>query len=322
MNREKGAIELNVRRLKTLVLYAFSKKFSFFSFSVKQNSKSAPCIGMNNLSNGLTDFDPLNNFFFYKIFGERGDEVQLLGFINAVLGKTGNDQFTSVKIHESKSFMAEILGNKSCVLDVRARLPNGSYVNVEVQIKDKHNFDRRSLFYLSKEYTRSLKSGEDYVILPNVIAINIVDFDFPKTKNFHSCFHLHEDSEHEIIMTDALEVHFINMVKYRKQRKDRQALKDPLYRWLLWFDKNSPHEMREEAISMDSAIKTAEERFKNIIQDEDELDAYYRYLMAECDRTSELNFAIEENDKKWQILLADKEAENARLRAELELKSK
>jgi len=42
--------------------------------------------------------NPLNDYLFYKIMGEKGDEVQLLGFINAVLGKTGDDRFTSVEI--------------------------------------------------------------------------------------------------------------------------------------------------------------------------------------------------------------------------------
>ena len=156
-------------------------------------------------------FDPLNNFFFYKIFEEKGNEVQLLSFINAVLDKSGNNKIVSVDIQENTSFMAEILGGKSCILDVRAKLPNGSLVNIEVQIRNKHNIDRRSLFYFSKVYTNELESGNDYIVLPDVIAINIVDFDFPPTQSYHSCFHLREDKEREIILTDAVEVHFINM---------------------------------------------------------------------------------------------------------------
>ena len=238
------------------------------------------------------------------------------------------------------------MGGKSCVLDVRAKLPNGDYVNVEVQLKNNHNIDRRSLFYFSKQYSSRLKSGKDYVQLPNIIAINIVDFNFPETKNFHSCFHLREDTEREIMLTDALEIHFINMVKYRKQRKTH-AFDDPLSRWLAWFDKKSPSKLREEVIEMDAAIRTAEERFKEVIMDEEEFDAYIRYSMAEFDRFS----ALDAIDKKWGKVLIDKdaeiadkdaeladknaelidkdaeiaakEAENARLRAELEaLKSK
>ena len=220
--------------------------------------------------------------------------------------------------------MAEIIGKKSCVLDVRAKLPSGAYVNVEVQIRDHRNMDRRSLYYLSKEYTRRLKKGEDYVLLPNVIAINIVNFNYPGTKNFHSCFHLREDTEHEIILTDALEVHFINMVKYRKQCKEKPDLNDPLVRWLAWFDRNSPQELRKEVIEMDTAIKTAEDRFDELLQDEDAYDAWFRHRLAEYDRACERNYFNNEiADIKAKFAEKDAElacvkAENERIRAELE----
>jgi len=251
---------------------------------------------MENIKTRSTKFDPLNNFLFYKIFGEKGDEVQLLSFINAVLGKTDESMFTSVEILENKSFMAEIMGGKSCVLDVRAKMPDGTMVNVEVQIKDKKNMDRRSLFYLSKAYTEKLRSGNDYIKLPNVIAINIVDYDFPATGNFHSCFRLREDTEREIILTEALEVHFVNMYKFREQGRQnlyKQRLNDPLYRWLIWLDKNSSLELLEEVVKMDTAIKTADERMEHVTQDEEDMWAYTRYMMGECDRTAELNYAYE-----------------------------
>jgi len=250
---------------------------------------------MKNISTRSSLYDPLNNFLFYKVFGEKGDEVQLLGFINAVLGKTREDKFTSVEILENKSFMADIMGGKSCVLDVRAKLESGAMVNIEVQLRNQKNIDRRSLFYLSKEYARKLKSGRDYIELPNVISINIVNYDFPNTRNFHSSFRLREDTEHEIILTDALEINFINMVKYRKQRKDKINFEDPLCRWVLWFDKNSPPELLEEVVKMDTAIQTADERFAHITNiDEEELLAYERYMKYECDKTSELNYARSE----------------------------
>jgi len=195
---------------------------------------------------------------------------------------------------ENTSFMAEIIGKKSCILDVRAQLPNGELVNIEVQLSNKHNMDRRSLFYLSKVYTSKLKSGHDYIELPNVIAINIVDFDFPLTKSYHSCFHLREDTERDIILTSALEIHFINMVKYKKhvkKRLTRKGLKDPLCRWLAWFDKDSSPKLLEEVVKMDSSIQTAKERMEHVAQSEEEMWAYARYMLAQCDRTAELNYA-------------------------------
>jgi len=253
-------------------------------------------------SNYERRFDPLNNFFFYKIFGEKGNEVQLLSFINAVLDKSGNNKIVSVEIQENTSFMAEILGGKSCILDVRAKLPDGSLVNIEVQISNKHNIDRRSLFYFSKVYTSELESGHDYIELPNIIAINIVDFDFPPTKSYYSCFHLREDKERDIILTDVVEVHFINMVKYRKQLKDK--LEDPLNRWLAWFDRDSPIELLEEVIKMDSTIQTADERMEHVTQSKEEMWAYTRHMMAQCDRTSEINYARDEGRKEGLLTTA------------------
>jgi len=247
------------------------------------------------MSGSARQFDPLNNFFFYKIFGEKGNEIQLLGFINAVLGKTGDNKFVSVEILENKNFIAEIIGGKSCSLDVRARLKNGVMVNIEVQLRNQYNIDRRSLFYLSKEYTRDLESGEDYLKLPNVIAINIVDYNFPNTRDFHSCFRLREDTEKDIILTDALEIHFINMVKYRKQGKDR--LDEPLCRWLAWFNKNSTPEILEEVVSMDTAIQNADKRMSNLTMSEEEMDTYYRMQKAEWDRVSALNYACRNRDR-------------------------
>ena len=61
-------------------------------------------------------FNPLNDYLFLKVFGEKGDEEQLLAFLNAVLGRTGKNRFVSVEILENKSLDAETMGLKSCVL--------------------------------------------------------------------------------------------------------------------------------------------------------------------------------------------------------------
>ena len=129
--------------------------------------------------------------------------------------------------------------------------------------------------------------------LENVIAINILDYDFPATKSFHSCFHLREDTEQDIILTDALEVHFINMVKYRKQGKGK--LDNPLCRWLTWFDRTSSPELLEEVVKMDSTIQAAESKMSFLTMSEEEMDSYFRYMKAEWDRRSELHYALKEN---------------------------
>ena len=241
--------------------------------------------------------NPLNDFLFYKIMGEKGDEVQLLGFINAVLGKTGDDRFTSVEIIENKSFTPKVIGDKSSTLDVRAILHGKTKVNIEVQVRNQHNMDQRSLFYWSKEYAESLEEGQDYRELPNVIAINIVDFDYPPARNFHTRFHLREDSDRDLILTDALEIHFINMVKYRKQAK-KGEMDDPLSRWMAWLNAKSPPELLAEVVKMDSAIQMADERMVYVTGDKEAIRAYERRQMALSDYNSAINYARDEGHRK------------------------
>jgi predicted transposase/invertase (TIGR01784 family) len=245
--------------------------------------------------------NPLNDYLFYKVMGEKGSEIQLLSFLNAVLGRTGEDQFVSVEILESKTFTPEIIGNKASTFDVRAVLHNSTQslsprVNVEVQLRNQHNMDKRSLFYWSREYIKNLKAGEDYHELPDVICINIIDYDFLPTQNYHTCFHLREDREPEIILTKSLEIHYINMVKYRQtlnsQLKKKDFLNDPLCRWLVWFNESSPPNLVAEVTKMDSTIQLAEDRLLYLTGDEDEMRAYEQRFKAMCDWTSERNYAI------------------------------
>ena len=238
-------------------------------------------------------FNPLDDFLFHKIMGEKGDEVQLLGFLNAVLGRSGDKQIASVTILENKTFTPETMGGKSSILDVRAELGDGSRVNIEVQLRNEGNMDKRSLFYWGKEFTECLKRGHHYHELPDVIAINIVNFEFLPAKNFHTCFHLREDTERDLILTSALEIHFLDMVKWRRQR-EKDIAGDALHRWMTWFNEKSPPELIEEVKKMDPSILTAEEKMAFVAGDEDVVDIYYRRLMWSCDQASMRHNAIEE----------------------------
>ena len=246
-------------------------------------------------------FNPLNDFLFFKVMGEKGDEVQLLGFLNAVLGNSGREPIQSVEIVENQSFVKDIISGKSCVLDVLAILGNGSKVNIEIQLSNQGNMERRSLFYWSKVYFESLNEGHDYRELPNVIAINIIDFNFLPNGSFHTSFRLREDKNTSLILSQALEIHFINMVRWRAER-DKDIENNSLHRWLTWFDDGSPPELVAEVVSMDSAIKAANERQAYVSQDEEARRIYWSRRKAEHDLISGLNYARHEGEERGRIL--------------------
>jgi predicted transposase/invertase (TIGR01784 family) len=125
------------------------------------------------------------------------------------------------------------------------------------------------------EYVKSLKSGENYRELPNVIAINI--------------------DERDLVLTNSLEIHFLNMVQYRKLTKgfNDSLGNDPLIRWLAWFNEHSPPELVAEVKRMDSAINLADERLVYLSGDEDAIRAYEIRFKAMCDWTSMRDYATE-----------------------------
>ena len=121
-----------------------------------------------------------------------------------------------------------MLEGKSCSLDVVAILEDGTRVNIEVQLNDKQNMDRRSLFYWGKLYAETLKQGNYYVELPDTIAINIVNYDFSRGGGAHTRFRLREVSDPALELTGAIEIPFVNMVKWR-QLAEKDLAGNPLH---------------------------------------------------------------------------------------------
>jgi predicted transposase/invertase (TIGR01784 family) len=226
--------------------------------------------------------------------GEKGDEEQLLAFLKAVLKRTGKDNLKSVEILEDKDLPAEIAGGKSGKLDVLAKLADGSKVNIEVQLENQHNMEKRSLDYWARNYIKGIGKGQDYIELPTVIGINILGFSYIPLDDFHTSFHICEDHRKDYQLTGALELHFLDMVKFRRL-KEKDILNDPLHRWLVYFDENSPQKLIEEVLSMDPAIRKVQNAIDLIQGDEASFRAYLRYEKAERDEISRVNGARRED---------------------------
>jgi hypothetical protein len=56
----------------------------------------------------IVRLNPLNDYLFLKIMGEKGDEDQLLGFLNAVLPRKGRQAIASVEIIENRTITAKV----------------------------------------------------------------------------------------------------------------------------------------------------------------------------------------------------------------------
>ena len=238
-------------------------------------------------------FKPLNDFIFGKTFGEKGDEEQLLSLLNAILAKTKHKKLVKIEIVEHRTFTAEIVGDKTSILDIRAVAEDGTRINIEVQLRDYGNMDRRSLFYWSREFAGGLAKGEDYSLLSNVIAINIVNFEAVAVDDFHTVFHLWEDTHRDCLLTDALEIHFIDMKKF-KALPGKDIKNNSLHRWLTFFDQNISDDTLKELMAMDTAIYKANEKMEFLANDKEVLRLYHLREMAQIDYNSGMKKAKDE----------------------------
>ncbi len=208
---------------------------------------------------------PKNDFIFQRLFGERESKGNLIALLNAILKQDGLDPIVELSVLENKELKKLLFSEKTGRLDIRAELASGEQINVEMQIANKHNMEKRTLFYLAKLFTSSIKTGEPFEKLKKTITINLLDYEFLPTARFHSTFHFYEDLEKQVRLTDVLEVHFIEFPKFERATKDKSIA---LHRWLMFLDEKLPEEELKELMAMDRAIEKIEVQLEELSNDE------------------------------------------------------
>ena len=58
--------------------------------------------------------------------------------------------------------------------------------DIEMQVVDKNDIERRLLFYWSRLFSKSIKAGKDYSKLEKTIAILITDYELESLKKSHN----------------------------------------------------------------------------------------------------------------------------------------
>jgi len=217
--------------------------------------------------------NPLNDYIFKRIMGEEESKENLISFLNAILDVDDQKKLVSLEIIDNKELTKEMIADKSGRLDVRAKTADGMQLNIEVQLTNQHNMEKRTMFYWGKLFLEGIKQGDDYINLTKVITINILDFNFLDLEKFHSKYHLWEDGEQSYLLTDLIEIHFLEMPKFRAL-KEKNLRENALHRWLKFFDKMLPEEELKELIEMDSAIKRAEKKLEYLSSDAEALTLY------------------------------------------------
>ena len=156
----------------------------------------------------------------------------------------------------------DILDDKVGILDVKVKIENHTNCDIEMQIVDKKNIEKRILFYCSKMYVQSIKSGTDYIDLEKSIAILISDYELESLKaieKYVSKWNLREEDYGNLILTDAIEIYIIELPKFKKYMNN-SALAD----WVKFIINPKVNNMSNEE------VKKAKKVLDELSQDEHE----------------------------------------------------
>ena len=234
--------------------------------------------------------NPRIDLAFKKLFGSEENKDLLLSLINAILQLA--EPLTELTLKNPYN-LADYLAGKLSVLDIKAKDQLERWFNVEMQISESHDYDKRALFYWCKLLTEQLNSGDLYKQINKTFSINILAFDFINTTpSFHNRYRIlnvescKDDNKHL-----PLEFHYIELLKFHKEYNE---LSTALDRWITFL--NRAHELDRrylpETLAQDKtitkAISVAERLF-----DDTERKLYEIRLLAITDEASRIDSAHE-----------------------------
>ena len=161
----------------------------------------------------------------------------------------------------------DLLDDKVGILDIKAKINGNVNCNIEVQIVDRKNIEKRLLFYWSKIYSRSIKSGIDYINLEKTIVILISDYELDSLKEipkYITKWNIREEEYYKIILTDVMEICIIELPKFGKYKQNiNNSL---LNSWLKFIRNPEVIDMKDD----NKMIRKAKEVLEEISSDERE----------------------------------------------------
>ena len=243
----------------------------------------------------VEDLNRMNDVFAKYIFANEARKQLTLALINSFFEFEGPAEIVNFEFKDREVDPDRPEG-KGAVLDVLGESSDGTLVNVEIQLEQFEDMDKRTLHYWAKLYHRRLSKGEDYDNLLRTVTINILGYNlFPDTewKGYHSCFAVLNTKDLNHALTRDLEIHFVELPKWQH---DGSRKMKRLERWLAYLSSRTTMEERRRLAMEDADIRTAMEAEKEFVKDYEYISAYDREEKYQRDKRAREKFVREEGE--------------------------
>jgi predicted transposase/invertase (TIGR01784 family) len=244
----------------------------------------------------------MNDVVFKIVFGTEKNEALLRALVNALLGLTGPDRIAELRIlnpHAGKDHPDD----RGVILDVKARDGHGRLYNVEVQVAEQPAYIQRSLYYAARLFSEQLGKGDPYIQIARTVAISLLDFNlFPEIADLHSRYRFY-DVEHGRELSDVLELHYIELPKFNRDKP--QELRTPFEKWLhvLKFGDfyEAGGEELPETLKKEEGIAMAVNEMRRAYADSEVRELIEARRKAEHDEATRMAWAIQQGKLEGKL---------------------
>ena len=243
----------------------------------------------------MCKINPRVDFAFKKLFGSEENKDLLISLINSIVSE--QEQVIEVELKNPYN-LADYRAGKMSILDIKAKAENGHWFNVEMQISEDYNFDKRAIYYWAKLVTEQLSEGMMFKELKKTISINIMDFNFiPTNKEVHNCYKIiNTATGKDDKLHDIFELHYIELKKFKKQYHQIETALD---RWSSFLTKASQLDKEHIPLELasDQAIVKAINAVDRMFNEEERL-VYEVRMQSLADLESKIASAEEKGRTK------------------------
>lgn len=240
-------------------------------------------------------YDPMNDVLFKFIFGKIERKDITIDFLNSVLEPSLGHKIVNLRFI-STEMIPQSAEEKLTRLDVACELDTGELVDVEVQVINYHDMERRTLYYWSGLYLSRLSKGQHYRSLRPVITINILSFKLLPQEEPHAMYGVYNPVTGDRL-TDDMEIHFLEIPKFIN-KPVREMTK--MERWMAYFSSKLNLKEKEELAMSESAISNAYDATLTFFQKQEDRLKYLNRQMAVMDYNYGLEFAEERGEKRGE----------------------
>ena len=172
---------------------------------------------------------PKIDILFRMLFGEQKYKRITKKLIEDVI----EEKVETIKLEETPYLLGMQADDKIGIIDVRATINDKNPIDIEMQILDNHDIEKRILFYWSKLYLKQIKSGDKYNKLNRCISIIFLDYEIKNLKELptHTKWQIRNDKNGKIILTKDLEIHIIELPKISKRIEEGSIKK-----WIMFLE--------------------------------------------------------------------------------------